>query len=296
MERIRVCVVGYGNVGREAVECVKQAPDMELAGVVRRSLQGSPAHLPVVTRVEQLERIDTAILTLPSRSIPAAAAAYLQRGINTVDGYDIHGEEMLALRENLGALARANGRVAVIGAGWDPGTDSIIRMLFHAIAPGGSTHTDYGPGVSMGHSTAARAVPGVIDALSMTLPLGGGKHRREVYVILDQRADPAVIAKKIREDPYFRSDPTAVIAVEDLGPYRTTAHGVAITRTGSAGTARRQRLELKMRIVNPAAAAQIMISAARASRRLQPGGYVLGEIPPIDLLPAGRENAIALLV
>ena len=30
MKQIRVCVVGYGNVGREAVECVRQAPDMEL--------------------------------------------------------------------------------------------------------------------------------------------------------------------------------------------------------------------------------------------------------------------------
>jgi diaminopimelate dehydrogenase len=296
MNKIRVCVVGYGNVGRETAECIRQAPDMELAGVVRRAVDGNPADLPVATRVEELGRVDAALLAVPSRLVPAAAPLYLQMGINTVDGYDIHGEAMLTLRKSLGIYAQENGRVAVTGAGWDPGTDSVIRMLFTAIAPGGITYTDFGPGMSMGHSAAARSIPGVKDAVSLTLPLGYGRHRRDVYVELDEGADFAEIAGRIREDPYFRHDLTQVIRVDDVGPIKVTGHGVKITRAGSSGTAHNQLLELKMRLTNPAATAQIMVAAARASIRLQPGCYVLGEIPPIDLLPLKREEIINKLV
>lgn len=296
MKKNRVCVVGYGNVGREAVECIRQAPDMELAGLIRRAVNGNHADVPVVTRVEELGRVDAALLAIPSRLIPAAAPLYLQMGINTVDGYDIHGEAMLTLRKNLGFSAQENGRVAVTGAGWDPGTDSIIRMLFTAIAPGGITYTDFGPGMSMGHSAAARSIPGVKDAVSLTLPLGYGQHRRNVYVELDEGADFAEIAGRIKEDPYFKHDRTQVIKVDDAAQLKVTGHGVRITRAGSSGTAHNQLLELKMRLTNPAATAQIMVAAARASMRLQPGCYVLGEIPPIDLLPLNREEIIKKLV
>ncbi len=290
MRIIRVCVVGYGNVGREAVASIKQAPDMELAGVVRRAAGGKPADLPVATRVEELGPVDVALLALPSRLIPEAAPSYLQKGINTVDGYDIHGEAMLTLRKSLGVHAEKSGKVAITGAGWDPGTDSIIRMLFTAIAPGGITYTDFGPGMSMGHSVAARAIPGVKEAVSVTLPLGYGRHRRDVYVELDEGANFAEIAQKIREDPYFSHDLTQVIGVDDAAPLKVTGHGVKITRTGSSGTAHNQLLELKMKLTNPAATAQIMVAAARASLRIRPGCYVLGEIPPIDLLPLSREE------
>lgn len=296
MRIIRVCVVGYGNVGREAVASIKQAPDMELAGVVRRAAGGKPADLPVATRVEELGPVDVALLALPSRLIPEAAPSYLQKGINTVDGYDIHGEAMLTLRKSLGVHAEKSGKVAITGAGWDPGTDSIIRMLFTAIAPGGITYTDFGPGMSMGHSVAARAIPGVKEAVSVTLPLGYGRHRRDVYVELDEGANFAEIAQKIREDPYFSHDLTQVIGVDDAAPLKFTGHGVKITRTGSSGTAHNQLLELKMKLTNPAATAQIMVAAARASLRIRPGCYVLGEIPPIDLLPLSREENIKKFV
>lgn len=289
-------MVGYGNVGREAVSCIRKAPDMEPAGVVRRAVDGSPADLPVVTRVEELGPVDAALLTIPSRAVPAAAPFYLQKGINTVDGYDLQGEAIVGLRKKLDRYARKNGSVAVIGAGWDPGTDSIIRLLFAAIAPVGITYTDFGPGMSMGHSTMARAIPGVKDAAAITLPLGCGEHRRDVYIELDEGASFAEIVDKIKEDPFFSSSRTEVIPVNDLRPYKSRGHGVRIRRTGSSGRAHNQLLELKMRLTNPAAAAQIMISAARASMRLPPGGYVLGEIPPLDLLPESREALIGRLV
>lgn len=296
MKKIRVCVVGFGNVGREAVECIRRAPGMKLAGVVRRAVGENHLDRPMVTRVEELGPVDVALLAVPSRLIPEVAPLYLQKGINTVDGYDLHGEPMLYLRDRLNRYAKKNERVAITGAGWDPGTDSVIRMLFEAVAPGGITYTDFGPGMSMGHSVAARSIPGVKDAVAMTLPLGYGRHRRDVYVELDKEADFAEIAEQIREDPYFDPDRTEVIQVDDLTPIKVTGHGVRIARAGSSGTAQNQLLELNMRITNPAATAQIMAAAARACMRLKPGCYVLGEVPPIDLLPVDREAAIQKLV
>jgi len=296
MKKIRVCVVGFGNVGREAVECIRRAPGMKLAGVVRRAVGENHLDRPMVTRVEELGPVDVALLAVPSRLIPEVAPLYLQKGINTVDGYDLHGEPMLYLRDRLNRYAKENERVAITGAGWDPGTDSVIRMLFEAVAPGGITYTDFGPGMSMGHSVAARSIPGVKDAVAMTLPLGYGRHRRDVYVELDKEADFAEIAEQIREDPYFDPDRTEVIQVDDLTPIKVTGHGVRMARAGSSGTAQNQLLELNMRITNPAATAQIMAAAARACMRLKPGCYVLGEVPPIDLLPVDREAAIQKLV
>lgn len=283
-------------MGREAVECIRQAPDMELAGVVRRAPGGGPADVPVAVRVEDLGGVDTALLAVPSRLVPKMAPLYLQNGINTVDGYDIHGEAMLTLRKELDTLARGNGRAAVIAAGWDPGTDSIIRMLFTVIAPEGITYTDFGPGLSMGHTTVAKTIPGVKEALSLTLPLGFGSHRRDVYVELEKGADLEMITKTIRDDPYFINDQTEVIEVDHVSELKTTAHSVHMARTGRSGTAHNQLLELQMRLTNPAATAQIMVAAARATMQLKPGCYILGEIPPIDLLPFSREEIIRRLV
>ncbi|MGI6163101.1 MAG: diaminopimelate dehydrogenase [Bacillota bacterium] len=295
MERIRVCVVGYGNVGKEAVECVKQAPDMELAGVVEVLDVPNPG-VPLVKRVEDLERVDVAVMTIPSRLVPKVAPSYLEKGINTVDGYDIHGDSMVALRKQLDKCAKENGRAAVIGSGWDPGTDSVVRMLFMAIAPHGITYTNFGPGMSMGHSVAAKSIPGVKDAMSLTLPAGYGQHNRDVYVQLEEGADFQEIAAKIKADPYFVNDVTRVTQVDDVAKVKVMGHGVRLERMGSSGTAHNQTLELKLRLTNPSATAQIMVSAARASMRLNPGCYVLGEIPPIDLLPGDRETLVKNLI
>ena len=296
MDKIRVCVVGFGNVGREAVDCVNQAQDMELAGVVE-IYDVKASAVPVVKDVDELEGdIDVAILTIPSRLIPDVAPSYLERGINTVDGYDIHGESMLSLREKLASVAVQHGRVSVIGSGWDPGTDSIVRILFQAIAPHGITYTNFGPGMSMGHSVAARAVPGVLDGVSFTLPTGYGQHFRDVYVEVEEGFDFEEISKRIKEDPYFVNDSTRVTRVDDVNKVRVMAHGVHLERVGSSGSSHNQLLELNMKISNPSATAQVMVSAARASMRLAPGCYVLGEIPPIDLLPGCREDVIESMV
>lgn len=297
MKKIRVAVVGLGNIGRFAVEAVLAAPDMELAGVVRRTkTAGAEESFPVVTDVAALGQVDVALLCGPTRSIPETAPLYLAKGIHTVDSFDIHGEKIWALREQLGAIGREHGAVAVVAAGWDPGSDSVIRALLLALAPRGITYTNFGPGMSMGHSVCAKSKPGVRDALSMTIPTGNGVHRRMVYLELEPGADFAAVAQAIKGDEYFAHDDTRVFAVPSVAELKDMGHGVLMERKGVSGATHNQRLEFRMSINNPALTAQIMVSCARAATRLGPGAYTMPEIPPLDLLPGDRETLVKTLV
>lgn len=165
-----------------------------------------------------------------------------------------------------------------------------------AAAPNGLTYTNFGPGMSMGHTVCVKSKPGVKDALSMTIPLGTGIHRRMVYVELEEGAKLADVAKAVKEDPYFASDETHVMAVPSVDAVKDMGHGVNMTRKGVSGRTQNQRFEFNMSINNPALTAQILVGVARASMKQQPGAYTMIEIPVIDLLPGDREDLIAHLV
>jgi len=296
--RLQVAVIGYGNIGKYAVEAIQAAPDMELAGVVRRNVGEVPRELtgvPVVSEIEQLRKVDVALICTPSRLVPQVAPAILAKGINTVDSYDIHGQ-LVDLREQLNAVALQHKAVAVISAGWDPGTDSLIRAMLQFMAPKGVTYTNFGPGMSMGHSTAVKAIPGVANALSMTIPLGTGIHRRLVYVQLEPGADFATVAQSIKQDPYFVHDETHVYQTDDVTSLIDMGHGVVIERKAVSGQTHNQLMRFEMRINNPALTAQIMVSAARASVKQQPGAYTMLEIPIIDYLYGDKTELLRQLV
>lgn len=300
MERkIRVAIVGYGNIGQYALDAIEAAPDMECVGVVRRAgADNKPAELaayPVVKSIKELDNVDVAVLATPTRMVEEYAKECLALGINTVDSFDIHSEIVL-LRRSLDAAAKASGRVAVIAAGWDPGSDSVVRTLIEGLAPQGVSYTNFGPGRSMGHSVAVRAIPGVKDALSMTIPLGTSIHRRMVYVELEAGADFQQVEAAIKADAYFVNDETHVKQVPCVADLNDVGHGVNLTRKGVSGKTHNQLFEFNMRINNPALTAQVLINVARASMRQQPGAYTMIEIPVIDYLVGNREDLIAHLV
>ena len=228
--------------------------------------------IALLSNVKELGKVDVAVLTVRQTS-ENFATGYLEQGINTVASVDIHGEKTMELRARLGETARKSGAVAVIGGGWDPGTNSVVRMLFQALAPKGLTYTNYGPGMSMGHTVAVKAIPGVAGALSMTLPAGFGKHIRDVYVKLEEGADFETVAKKIKEDPYFVNDVTHVTQVDAIEDVISMGHGVTIERFGSTGTAHNQVFRLILRSTIPTARHGILrkgISQA-CTRRLSDG-------------------------
>jgi diaminopimelate dehydrogenase len=299
MKKIRAAVVGYGNIGKSVVEALQAAPDFEIAGVIRRNgAENKPAELAayeVVKDITELKDVDVAIVASPTRQVEVQAKKILALGINTVDSFDIH-TQITALRRSLGETAKEHGSVAIISAGWDPGSDSVVRTLLEAIAPKGITYTNFGPGRSMGHSVAVRAIEGVKDALSMTIPTGTGIHRRMVYVELEEGADFKTVEAAVKADPYFVNDETHVKQVPCVDDLNDVGHGVNLVRKGVSGTTHNQLFEFNMKINNPALTAQVMVCCARATMRQQPGCYTMIEVPVIDLLYGEREELIAHLV
>ncbi len=299
MKKIRAAVVGYGNIGRYTLEALEASADFEVAGIVRRNGAANRPHelegYEVVKDIAELKDVDVAILATPTRSCEEYASRILAMGINTVDSFDIH-TQICQYRENLMKICKEHGTVAVIAAGWDPGSDSVVRTLMQSLAPKGLSYTNFGPGMSMGHSVCVRSKKGVRDALSMTIPKGEGLHRRMVYVELEDGASLEEVTKEIKADPYFASDETHVFAVDSVDEVQDMGHGVNLVRKGVSGKTQNQHIEFNMSINNPALTGQVLVNVARASMRQQPGCYTMVEIPVIDLLPGSREEIIRKLV
>lgn len=283
----RIAILGYGNIGKAVEQAVLAAEDMQLAGIYHHN--------------DNLDAIDADVVALctPTREVPAFAAQLLKRGIATVDSFDIHGQ-IYDLRSQLTPIAKEHQAVSIIAAGWDPGSDSMVRALLQAIAPKGITYTNFGPGRSMGHTVAAKAIPGIKDALSMTIPLGTGIHRRMVYVELAPDADFATVEKQLLADDYFAHDETHVIPVPSIDALNNVAHGVNLVRDGVSGCTHNQRFEFNMTINNPALTGQVLVACARAAVRMRAeqrhGAFTMIEIPPIYLLPGDEEQLIRSLV
>ena len=298
MKKIRAAVVGYGNIGKYVVEALEAAEDFEIAGIVRRASSLSTASnekYPVVSSLEELEAVDVAILCTPSRLVEKSAETALKLGISTVDSYDIH-SGIADTRNRLDAIARENGAAALISAGWDPGSDSVVRTLLEICAPQGITYTNFGPGMSMGHTVAVKAIEGVKAALSMTIPLGTGIHRRMVYIELEEGYDFEQVASAIKNDAYFVHDETHVTKVDSVDALLDMGHGVNMVRKGVSGKTQNQRFEFNMSIDNPGLTSQILVSGARAVLRQKPGAYTMIEIPMIDFLAGDKDQIIRRLV
>ena len=293
MEKIKLAIVGWGNVGRFCKRVIDETSDMELVGVVRRasSLQQSAQELtgiPVVSNISELSGVDVAIVSVPSRQAPENVADIMAKGICTVDSFDVH-DEILTTKMTLDPIAKSNEVVSIFGAGWDPGTDSMIRAVMRLTAPMAKPITTFGGqkgGRSMGHTAAVKAIDGVVNAVSLTLPNGSGKQKRQVYIQLEQGADFEQVAHDIRTDPYFVHDPTDVVLVDDVTKYDTLNHGGLIESYLND-----VQQTYTVEGVNPYMTANVLISSARAAYRAKMAGefgaYTLIDRPLIDFL-AGR--------
>ena len=282
MKKIRAAIVGYGNIGKYVLEALEAAPDFEVAGIIRRNPNDIPDELKAYTvtdSITKLDKVDVAVLATPTRSVEEHAKEILALGINTVDSFDIHGG-IVDLRRSLDAVAKAHNTVA----------------LLEAMVPKGITYTNFGPGMSMGHTVAVKAIEGVKAALSMTIPLGTGVHRRMVYIEVEDGYDFKQVSAAIKADDYFAHDETHVMQVECVDNLLDMGHGVNLVRKGVSGKTQNQLIEFDMKINNPALTAQILVSVARASLKQQPGAYTMIELPIIDMLYGERENLIRRLV
>jgi len=298
MKKLRAAIVGYGNIGQYVLDALLTSPDFEVAGIVRRDPNNVPDEIKqyqVVKTIKELKDVDVAVLCTPTRSVEEYAKECLAAGINTVDSYDIHGG-IVNLRKELDAVAKANNTVSIISAGWDPGTDSMVRSMLEFMAPKGVTYTNFGPGMSMGHTVAVKAIKGVKAALSMTIPLGTSIHRRMVYIEVEDGYKFADVAAAIKADDYFVHDETHVTQVDCVDDLKDMGHGVNMVRKGVSGTTQNQLFDFNMRINNPALTAQVLVASARASMKQRPGAYTMIEVPIIDYIYGDKEALIKKLV
>lgn len=298
MRKIRAAIVGYGNIGKYVLDALLTSPDFEVAGIVRRDPSNAPDEIikyPIVKSVAELKDVDVAVLCTPTRSVESFAKECLAAGINTVDSYDIHGG-IVNLRKELDAAAKAGNAVSIISAGWDPGTDSMIRSMFEFMAPKGVTYTNFGPGMSMGHTVAVKAIKGVKAALSMTIPLGTSIHRRMVYIEVEDGYKFEEVAAAIKADDYFVHDETHVMQVDSVDSLKDMGHGVNMVRKGVSGNTQNQLLQFDMKINNPALTAQVLVASARAAIKQRPGAYTMIEVPIIDYIYGEKEAIIKKLV
>ena len=275
----KIAIIGAGNVGVAAAKAVLESSDMELCGFVRRKAEQVLGfeNFPAAKSIFDLpEKPEGAIITVPSRLVESIEKELLENGIYTADCFDIH-EELLDMRQRLDVFAKKGNVSCVIGAGWDPGLDSVIRTLMFSAFPKGKIYTNFGPGMSMGHSAAVKSIEGVLNAVSVTSPLGKGKHARKIYVLPEENADKQAIEHAILSDKYFEHDECSIEFVKDISPFFNTKHGTLIENIYE-----NQKIEFGMKIDNPTLTGKMLASAMRAAFLQKTGAYFMPEIAPVD--------------
>lgn len=322
MDKIRIAIAGYGNIGRGVEQAVTRNPDMTLAAVVtRRSPDTLRLATPGVAVVAEAEveklvgDIDVMMLCGGSATdLPKQGPRYAGL-FNTVDSFDTHA----AIPGYFAAMDKASGeggKLSLISCGWDPGLFSIMRAYGSAVLPQGESYTFWGRGVSQGHSDAIRRIPGVKDAIQYTVPIDGAmakvragespilttreKHTRLCYVVAEEQADKAAITRAIKEMPnYFSDYDTTVnfISQEELAKeHSAMPHGGFVFRsgeTGAHGTGHVMEFSLKLGS-NPEFTASVLAAYARAVFRMAQGGrtgcVTVLDIPPAMLNPKTPEE------
>lgn len=285
LKPLRLAVVGFGKVGQVCAELISLSHDLTVAAIVRRAasaegkLPETLRFIPVTTHIGQARDVDAALLCVPTNTVMEIAYQILQHGIPVVDCATLHGEALHAHKNAIHKVARHHGASAIVGAGWDPGALSLFRSWFALLTPGGSTETRHHTGISLRHTTMARSVVGVKDALCAEVRAADGRLQRYVYVELEQGADTERITQAIRADPLFLREETQVFPVESLAELEQEGRGVVLDRRGPPGRLGHQHLLLEARFDETVLTAHVMLAAARALPQLKPGAYLLTEIP-----------------
>lgn len=324
MEKIRIGIVGYGNIGKGVEAAIRQNPDMELVVIFTRRDPESIGVTNPRVKVERLEnippyksRVDVLILCGGSLCDLPQQGPALACGFNTVDSFDTHAK----IPEYLAAMSKsasAGGKVALVSCGWDPGLFSMMRLLGGASLPVGSDYTFWGRGVSQGHSDAVRRVEGVQDAIQYTVPVAEAveavrkgeepalttrqKHTRECYVVAKPETDTEKIKNDITSMPnYFAEYDTSVefISLDELRQnHGKMPHAGFVFRSGMTGDGiNTQIMEFALKLdSNPEFTANVLVAFARAAHRLylegKTGGYTPFDIPPYYLHMKSREQLI----
>lgn len=290
MSARRVAVVGLGRLGTACTRALAGAPDLALEAVVRRPERlSAPRSTPGAVKCCEagtLCDVDVALLCVPRERVLDVATQIFSRGIPIVEAGQFHGSAFQEHRDAIHREATRHRLPAVVGAGWDPGVLSLVQGWFALLVPKGSTRARPRPAASLHHTTAARGVPGVRDALSTELHDASGSEKRYVYVELEPGADRERASAVLRADPLFLGEETVVVPVESVAALEEEGHGIVLERWGEASGIGHQRLLFEARFDPAALAAEVMLAAARALSVLPPGAHTLQDLATSQLFGA----------
>ncbi len=313
MEKTKIAICGYGNLGKGVEREIVRTNDLELVVIFTRrdpeTLKTS-SNVPVVSMNEitnWTDKVDVVIMCGGSATDLPKQVPEVAKYFNTVDSFDTHAkipEYFNAVNES----SKIAGKTAIISGGWDPGLFSLQRVYADAIMPYGTTYTFWGKGVSQGHSDAIRRVPGVKDGKQYTIPIEeamnrvrngenptlttGEKHLRECFVVAEDGADKEKIEHEIKTMPnYFDEYETTIhfISEEELKQnHSKMPHGGFVIHSGETGDGNKQIMEFSLKLdSNPEFTSTVLIALARAAYRMnkdsQYGAKTILDIPPIML-------------
>lgn len=299
MTKIRIGIMGYGNLGRGVEAAITQQEDMELVAVFTRrnpeSLQISTEYVPVV-HIDEVgtyqNKIDVMILCGGSATDLPEQVPHYAKFFHTIDSFDTHAK-IPEFFEAVNESALSANKVSIISVGWDPGLFSLNRLLGEAALPQGTTYTFWGDGLSQGHSDAVRRIEGVKNAVQYTIPIKEAvervrngenpelstreKHERVCYVVLEEGADAERIEREIKEMPnYFSDYDTTVhfISEEEMkANHSGMPHGGFVIRSGETGAGDNHILEFSLKLEsNPAFTSSVLVAYARAVMRFAEKG------------------------
>lgn len=313
MDKIRIGIVGYGNIGRGVELAIARNEDMELKAVFTRR---DPSAVKIHTEgasvkhmddmLSMKDEIDVMVLCGGSATDLPVMGPKIAADFNTIDSFDTHAR-IPEYYADMDKAAKEGGKIGIISVGWDPGMFSLNRLYAESILPQGSTYTFWGKGVSQGHSDAIRRVEGVKNGIQYTVPVeaavdrvrGGSepalttreKHLRECYVVPEEGANLKAIETAIKTMPnYFDEYDTTVtfITEEELkAQHSKMPHGGFVIRSGETGEdGSKHIIEYSLKLdSNPEFTASVLICYARAAHRLAKAGEC-GAKSVFDIAPA----------
>ncbi len=306
MDKIKVGILGYGNLGRGVELAVSKAEDMELVAVFTRRdnvVTNMGIKCINVNKIDEYkDKIDVLIMCGGSATDLPVQGVQMIKNFNTVDSFDTHAKipEYFA---NMDKVAKQNGKLGIISVGWDPGLFSMARMLFGAVLPDGNDYTFWGKGVSQGHSDAIRRVNGVKAGIQYTIPKDEAlkkvrnaenpvlsareKHLRECFVVLEDGADKAKVESEIKNMPnYFADYDTIVhfVSEQELKQnHNKMPHGGFVIRSGNTTDEHKHVLELSIKLdSNPEFTSSVLTAYARAIAKLAKEGKT-GAVTVFDI-------------
>ncbi len=313
VQKIKVAILGYGNLGKGVELALRRTNDMELAAVFTRRdpasvhiLTENVPVLPAAQAVSHKDEIDVMILCGGSATDLPEMGPQFAKDFCTVDSFDTHAK-IPAYFEAVDQAAKAGGNVAIISVGWDPGLFSLNRIYAESVLPDGATYTFWGKGVSQGHSDAIRRVPGVKNAIQYTVPIEKAmeavrsgaqpqlttreKHLRECFVVAEEGADLSAIEQAIKTMPnYFDEYDTVIhfISEEQLkAEHAGMPHGGFVIRSGETGESGcKHVIEYALKLdSNPEFTSSVLVCYARAAYRMSKAGQT-GAKSVFDVAPA----------